>query len=388
MYILSILYISISEELPNDVYTFVILSFFFYMPRGRGVRRARQQHPYGVVGRGQAVRRRNPGRAAAVRQEPEVQREPAVSPEPVVQQEEVPAPIHTATIGIQADNTVINGEDFTIDSTPVSYNINNDPLIVPMNNDIDLFVSQNVKEKIWGLQYVNLALLLQQNFDIPNETTKSNCLTVVNGNVVVNTDNKHLKIKNIENINTWTDAFINFSKIVIQRHPLLAMDLLSYMSLIRSLASDAPFVRIYQYDQQFRLRVAQNPSKSWSQIDGNLWFRFIAKGALGGQLVTSNQFQTLQSQQLQRCCYDFNFKKGCSRVNCTYRHVCLKCFGFHPSVLCTSNKNVQNSQYLNPRLSGPRSKIPVHRNQISPFVQQPPRLNFKPPAFYPQNIRY
>jgi len=195
------------------------------MPRGRGVRRARQQHPYGVVGRGQAVRRRNPGRAAAVRQEPEVhrepdvRREPVVRPEPVVQQEQVPASIHTATIGIQADNTVINGEDFTIDSTPVSCNINNDPLIVPMNNDIDLFVSQNVKEKIWGLQYVNLALLLQQNFDIPNETTKSNCLTVVNGNVVVNTDNKHLKIKNIENINTWTDAFINLKKIVIQRHP-------------------------------------------------------------------------------------------------------------------------------------------------------------------------
>lgn len=63
--------------------------------------------------------------------------------------------------------------------------------------------------------------------------------------------------------------------------------------------SDAPFARIYQYNQQFRLRVAQNPSKSWSQIDGNLWFRFIAKVALGGQLVTSNQFQPLQFQQLQ-----------------------------------------------------------------------------------------
>lgn len=221
-----------------------------------------------------------------------------IRPEPVVQQEQVPAPIHTATIGIQADNTVINGEDFTIDATPVSCNINNDPLIVPMNNDLDVFVSLNVKEKIWVLQYVNLALLLQHNFDIPNETTKSNCLTVVNGNVVVNTDNKHLKIKNIENINTWTDAFINFSKIVIQRHPLLAMDLLSYMALIRSVESDAPFVRIYQYDQQFRLRVARNPSKSLSQIDGNLWFHFIAKGALGG-LATSNQFQPLQFQQLQ-----------------------------------------------------------------------------------------
>lgn len=95
------------------------------MPRGRGVRRARQQQHYDVVERWQAVRSRNPRRAAAVRQEPEVHREPdvhrkpMVRPEPVVQQEQVPAPIHTATIGIQADNTVINGQDCTIDSTPV-----------------------------------------------------------------------------------------------------------------------------------------------------------------------------------------------------------------------------------------------------------------------------
>jgi hypothetical protein len=61
--------------------------------------------------------------------------------------------------------------------------------------------------------------------------------------------------------------------------------------------SDAPFVRIYQYDQQFRLRVARNPSKSLSQIDGNLWFHFIAKGALGG-LATSNQFQPQQLQNV------------------------------------------------------------------------------------------
>lgn len=44
------------------------------MPRDPGVRRARQQQPYGVVGREQAARRRNPRRAAAVRQEPEVHR--------------------------------------------------------------------------------------------------------------------------------------------------------------------------------------------------------------------------------------------------------------------------------------------------------------------------
>jgi hypothetical protein len=49
-------------------------------------------------------------------------------------------------------------------------------------------------------------------------------------------------------------------------------------------------------------------------IDGNLWFRFIAKGALGGQLSQQPQIE-------YGFCYDFNFRKGCFRMNCRYRHV-------------------------------------------------------------------
>jgi UDP-N-acetylglucosamine enolpyruvyl transferase len=58
--------------------------------------------------------------------------------------------------------------------------------------------------------------------------------SVLNGNVVVNTENKNLKVKNIENIESWTDAFCNFAKIALQRHPMLATDLISYMILIRA----------------------------------------------------------------------------------------------------------------------------------------------------------
>jgi hypothetical protein len=37
---------------------------------------------------------------------------------------------------------------------------------------------------------------------------------------------------------------------------------------IRDAVADIPFERIYQYDRQFRLRVAQNHAKTWAQIDG------------------------------------------------------------------------------------------------------------------------
>ena len=56
---------------------------------------------------------------------------------------------------------------------------------------------------------------------------------------------------------------------MIDRHHLLAGYLLSHISIIRGAVVDAPFHRVYQYDQQFRLRIAYNQTRTWSQIDGN-----------------------------------------------------------------------------------------------------------------------
>jgi len=45
--------------------------------------------------------------------------------------------------------------------------------------------------------------------------------------------NKSLKVKQTDSIEIWTDACINYAKVMIDRHPLIAGDLLSYMSIIR-----------------------------------------------------------------------------------------------------------------------------------------------------------
>jgi hypothetical protein len=95
---------------------------------------------------------------------------------------------------------------------------------------------------------------------------------------------------------------------MIDRHPLIAGDLESYMSIIRGAVVEAPFYRIYQYDQQFRLRIAYNQTRTWSEIDGNLWLQFIAKGALGNQSSAAGRFP-VSSQKLW---YDFNFEKHVS----------------------------------------------------------------------------
>ena len=56
---------------------------------------------------------------------------------------------------------------------------------------------------------------------------------------------------------------------MIDIHPLVGGDLLSYMSIIRGAVVDPPFNRVYQYNQQFRLRIAESQTRTWSQIDGN-----------------------------------------------------------------------------------------------------------------------
>jgi hypothetical protein len=58
-------------------------------------------------------------------------------------------------------------------------NINNAPLMIPMSNELDIFVSQTFRVKVWNFQCINLSLLSKSNFSVPNET--QNCITVEEG---------------------------------------------------------------------------------------------------------------------------------------------------------------------------------------------------------------
>ena len=93
------------------------------------------------------------------------------------------------------------------------------------------FVSQTFREKVWNFQYIDLSLLSKSNFSVPNET--QNCIAVEEGKLVVQTTSKPQKPKRIETIEMWTDAFLNYVQIIIDRHPQIAKDLLTYMVTIR-----------------------------------------------------------------------------------------------------------------------------------------------------------
>ena len=65
--------------------------------------------------------------------------------------------------------------------------------------------------------------------------------------------NKSLKVKQIDTIDIWTDAFINNADVAIDRNPLLAGYLLGYMSIIRGAVFDAPFNRATTNNFAFEL---------------------------------------------------------------------------------------------------------------------------------------
>ena len=56
---------------------------------------------------------------------------------------------------------------------------------------------------------------------------------------------------------------------MIDKHHVLSGYSLLYMSIIRGAVVDAHFNRVYQYDQQFRLRIAYNQTRTTSQIDSH-----------------------------------------------------------------------------------------------------------------------
>ncbi|XP_063410045.1 uncharacterized protein LOC134693232 isoform X2 [Mytilus trossulus] len=172
--------------------------------------------------------------------------------------------------------------------------INNDPMLIPNQSECDVYVSQNLKEKIWNREFIDLSLLLYQNF-ISQVDRPQNVISYDNaaGSLVI-TSNKNSKVKSIQNIESWTDAFINYMKIFIQRFPNLASELTTYMSIIRG--TQVSFEKIYCYDQQFRLRMANNPTRSWSSIDGILWYTVIANGEPEGNTIQQTSVACLSNE--------------------------------------------------------------------------------------------
>jgi hypothetical protein len=123
-----------------------------------------------------------------------------------------PPPKRMKSSGVQA---VTNGEVCNVNNV-----YNTDHMLITCDNETDIFISKSTKDTIWNLEYTGLSLLLRHNFTF--QSVKHNFLSLADGKLLMHLANKPLKVKQVDSIEIWTDAFINNGNVMNDRHPLLA----------------------------------------------------------------------------------------------------------------------------------------------------------------------
>jgi hypothetical protein len=173
-------------------------------------------------------------------------------------------PLNTTTLGSNTGNNTY----FPIQIGSSLDQIHTPHQIVGIPSDITVNVTQNIKQKIKKGEYVDLASLLINN---QHHDSKQK-LIFQQRELILQPDQNY---KNIFSIDTWTTAFIIFTSIYCSAHPEKFQDLLKYMSIVRLGASRCANLGWKMYDEQFRLRKAQDPSNSWSLVDYELWLIYM-----------------------------------------------------------------------------------------------------------------
>jgi hypothetical protein len=121
----------------------------------------------------------------------------------------------------------------------------------------------------------------------------------------------------ITNIELWRDAFLICFSIYCSEHVQKVQGLLKYMNTVRLGANRCGTNNFgwKQYNEQFRLKMAENSNANWADVDVELWLLYINP---------HNVDQSFTSNMIYKC-YAFNYNGVCNEQNCTYSHCCIRC---------------------------------------------------------------
>ena len=165
----------------------------------------------------------------------------------------------------------------------------------------------------------------------------------------------------IDSFQKWIDAFTAYMVVIVSSYRRRSVELLKYQQIISLAATKFRGSAWLSYDEQFRRRAAHDLTRSWDQIDLELWaitFSGLAKPHcshcssphhLQGDCPLADQSRHSQSRRgINSYCYDFNRPSGCSRrPNCLFPHVCSRCssssHSFHACPQRSNNSGARNS---------------------------------------------
>ena len=194
------------------------------------------------------------------------------------------------------------------------------------DDELSAHVPHSFRDQIQTGRYINLACLLKGSSELSELASGSILKLTADGQIESRPKQCTDKIANIER---WTDAFIIFASIYLAKFPTKTGELLQYMFNIRESAVNKGGFAWRNYDEQFRLRQALNPS-SWAHINSDLWWRCTLTketSDVPSHTITGNKFT----------CNDFN-NGQCRWPNCRFNHICSGCGGNHAEISCHSTR--------------------------------------------------
>lgn len=209
---------------------------------------------------------------------------------------------------------------------------NDPPEIEPLrcgDEGLSIHLPQQIVDKIQAGKYINLTLMLKSSIELA-EFCSGNVLRYNFVNDSIESRQKISK-QTIKNIDEWTDAFLIYSSVYLQKFPEKAIEILKYMSVIREAATRYPTSAWVDYDQQFRLRQANEASRqSWGSLNAEMWLRIMSKPSQSNTISTTS-FKSKQPQSNSPVGYTNSltcnaFNAGyCTWTPCKFRHACAAC---------------------------------------------------------------
>ena len=205
-------------------------------------------------------------------------------------------------------------------------------------------------QNIQSGEFFDLSKLLPENFHSLAKKDNSYHLSMGEDSMLCFKQGKEPK-KKIRDIESWTTAFTCYIRIIIDKFPARAKDLVAYLDLIRYAAAYHQSMGWLLYDENFRMKAANDKSVSWSRIDLQLWMRIFtvnqSKLLSDHSLFSEGPSPTPRGVATGRDgkCSNFNRGVPCAYYPCRFTHVCNfpGCGGSHPRTQCKQGGKPQLS---------------------------------------------
>ncbi len=214
-------------------------------------------------------------------------------------------------------------------STSAASQIHTQAALTSICDPLGCNVSSANKEKIWRGEFIELGSLLKP--ENPGRTDQQQHWAFSAQGPTLVAQPAEESGKEVKGIFAWTNAFLIFASVYLEKHPDRAQDMLKYTANIREFAQKMPSAAWLKYDHDFRRKMARNPQSLWSTIDMELYAKMLlhnspVAGPRGiATNVRQNYTRTFRPSQ-GRPCYAFN-SGTCTKTDstCTYAHKCMHC---------------------------------------------------------------